>query len=122
MPGTIGHREVIPRLPDFLALHSQLRVQVVLEDQRQDLVRDAVDVSIRPGKLADAGATAQRLTSLPRVVLAARSYVDHAGAPATSKRCLTVGQTRNMDQASNAGVAQKQLTHYAVTEIRSVTV
>src|ERR1700712_445625 len=58
MPGTIGYREVIPRLPAFLAQHPQLRVQVVLEDQRQDLVRDAVDVSIRLGRLADSSATA----------------------------------------------------------------
>ena len=83
MPGTIGYREVIPRLPAFLAQHPQLRVQVVLEDQRQDLVRDAVDVSIRLGKLADSSATAQLLTSVPRVILAARSYVDQAGAPSS---------------------------------------
>ena len=83
MPGTIGYREVIPRLPAFLAQHTQLRVQVVLEDQRQDLVRDAVDVSIRLGKLANSTATAQLLTSVPRVMLAARSYVDQAGAPSS---------------------------------------
>jgi DNA-binding transcriptional LysR family regulator len=81
MPGTIGYREVIPRLPTFLALHPRLRVQVVLEDQRQDLVRDAVDVAIRLGKLEDSGATAQRLTTAPRVILAARSYVEQAGSP-----------------------------------------
>jgi len=83
MPGTIGYREVIPRLPAFMALHPQLRVQIVLEDQRQDLVRDAVDVSIRLGKLTDSSATAQLLTSVPRVLLAARSYVDQAGAPSS---------------------------------------
>ena len=83
MPGTIGYREIIPRLPPFLALHPQLRVQVVLEDQRQDLVRDAVDVSIRLGKLDDSGAVAQRLTSAPRVILAARSYVERAGVPSS---------------------------------------
>lgn len=82
MPGTVGYHVVIPRLPAFLTSHPQLRVQVVLEDQRQDLVRDAVDVSIRLGKLADSGATAQLLTSVPRVMLAARSYIDQAGTPA----------------------------------------
>ena len=86
MPGTVGYREVIPRLAAFLALHPQLRVQIVLEDQRQDLVRDAVDVSIRLGKLADSGATAQLLTSVPRFLLAARSYVAHAGTPAAPRR------------------------------------
>lgn len=81
MPSTIGYREVIPRLSGFTNRHPLLRVQVLLEDQRQDLVRDAVDVSIRLGKLTDATATAQLLTSIPRVILAARSYVDEAGAP-----------------------------------------
>jgi molybdate transport repressor ModE-like protein len=83
MPGTIGYREVIPRLPGFLTLHPRLRVQVVLEDQRQDLVRDAVDVSIRLGKLTDSSATAQLLTSARRVILAARSYVDTFGTPSS---------------------------------------
>lgn len=83
MPGTIGYRKVIPRLAGFLALHPHLRVDVVLADQRQDLVRDAVDVSIRMGKLTDSAATAKLLASVPRVVLAARSYIERAGLPAT---------------------------------------
>jgi DNA-binding transcriptional LysR family regulator len=81
MPGTVGYREVIPRLPAFTALHPALRIQILLEDQRQDLVRDAVDVSIRLGKLADSAATAQLLTSVPRVILAAKGYVEQNGAP-----------------------------------------
>ena len=81
MPSTVGYREVIPRLPGFTSLHPALRVQVVLEDQRQDLVRDAVDVAIRLGKLADSSATAQLLTTIPRVILASPAYVERAGAP-----------------------------------------
>ena len=81
MPGTIGYREVIPRLPAFLALHPRLRIQIFLEDQRQDLIRDAIDVSIRLGRLTDSAATSQLLTSVPRTLIAARSYLDHAGTP-----------------------------------------
>lgn len=83
MPGTIGYHEVIPRLPAFLALHPRLRVQLLLDDQRQDLVRDAVDVSIRLGRLTDSGATAQRLASVPRFILASPGYVARFGAPAS---------------------------------------
>jgi molybdate transport repressor ModE-like protein len=81
MPSTIGYREVIPRLTSFTDQHPGLRIEVVLEDQRQDLVRDAVDVSIRLGKLTDSSATAQLLTSIPRVILAAKSYVEQSGIP-----------------------------------------
>ncbi|CAN5209257.1 LysR family transcriptional regulator [soil metagenome] len=81
MPSTMGYREVIPRLSVFTERHPSLRIEIVLEDQRQDLVRDAVDVAIRLGKLTDSSATAQRLTSIPRVLLAARTYLDRVGYP-----------------------------------------
>ena len=82
MPSSFGYREIIPRLRGFTTRHPAVRVQIILEDQRQDLVRDAVDVSIRLGKLADSSATAQLLTSIPRRVIASRSYLDEAGTPA----------------------------------------
>jgi DNA-binding transcriptional LysR family regulator len=83
MPSTMGYREIIPRLPGFTDQHPGLRIEIVLEDHRQDLVRDAVDVAIRLGKLTDSRATAQLLTSIPRVILAAPRYVDKAGTPAS---------------------------------------
>lgn len=83
MPSSIGYREIIPRLPAFTARHPALQVQILLDDQRQDLVRDAVDVAIRLGRLSDASATAQLLTCIPRVILASRSYVDEAGIPSS---------------------------------------
>lgn len=88
MPSTIGYREVIPQLTAFTALHPALRIQVVLEDQRQDLVRDAVDVAIRLGKLTDASATAQLLTTLRRVILASPAYLAAAGTPSTPEELL----------------------------------
>lgn len=79
----MGYLEVIPRLTGFIELHPGLRIQVLLEDQRQDLVRDAVDVAIRLGTLSDASATAQKITTIPRVILASRRYLDKAGKPDT---------------------------------------
>jgi DNA-binding transcriptional LysR family regulator len=83
MPSTMGYLEVIPRLTGFTELHPALRLQILLEDQRQDLVRDAVDVAIRLGTLSDASATAQKITTIPRVILASRRYLDKAGEPIT---------------------------------------
>jgi len=83
MPSSLGYREVIPRLPAFASLHPALDIQVVLVDQRQDLVRDAVDVALRMGKLGDSSATAQLITTVPRMIIAAKSYLDMVGTPAT---------------------------------------
>jgi DNA-binding transcriptional LysR family regulator len=48
-PTSFGVRTVIPRIAAFTAKHPELRIHLILEDRRQDLVRDAVDVAIRLG-------------------------------------------------------------------------
>ena len=81
MPASVAIREVIPRLTPFLELHPELRLQVLLGDRPQDLVKDAVDVAIRLGRLVDSSATATLITRIQRVIIASRDYVDRCGAP-----------------------------------------
>jgi DNA-binding transcriptional LysR family regulator len=83
MPTSFGIRDVIPRLATFAALHPSLRIQLLLEDRRQDLVRDAVDVAIRLGRLVDSTATAKLVATIPRVVVASPGYLARHGVPAT---------------------------------------
>ena len=83
MPTSVGTREVIPRLRSFSELHPGLHVHVLLKDGRQDLVRESVDVAIRVGRLTDSTATLRLLTEIPRVVVAAPSYLEQMGCPAT---------------------------------------
>lgn len=83
MPSSVATREVIPRLAPFMATHPELRVEIMLGDQPQDLVRDAVDVAIRLGRLVDSTATARLIATIPRVVVAAPGYLDAYGVPDT---------------------------------------
>lgn len=83
MPSTVATRAVIPRLAPFMALHPELRVEVMLGDHPQDLVRDAVDVAIRLGRLVDSTATARLIATIPRVVVASPAYLDSYGVPDT---------------------------------------
>jgi DNA-binding transcriptional LysR family regulator len=52
-PGSFGTRQVIPRLPGFLAQHPQLRVELLISDRTDDLVAEGVDMALRLGRLAD---------------------------------------------------------------------
>ncbi len=81
MPASVGLREVIPRLPAFAAKHPRLQIEIQMDDRRQDLVRDAVDVAIRVGRLLDSSATAKLITSVPRVAIASPDYLASAGMP-----------------------------------------
>ncbi len=81
MSSSMANREIIPRLAPFAARYPKLNIQVLLDDKRQDLVREAVDVAIRIGRLTDSSATARLIAKVTRVIIASPSYLDKAGTP-----------------------------------------
>ena len=81
MPTSVALRDVIPRLGTFTQMHPDLHVHIIMEDKRQDLVREAVDVAIRVGRLPDASATARLIARTPRTIIAAPGYLESAGIP-----------------------------------------
>ena len=81
LSSSFGVREVIPRLPKFLERHPALRVDMGINDQRQDLVVDGVDVALRLGTLPDSSAVARKLAEAPRVVVASPAYLKRRGSP-----------------------------------------
>ena len=74
-------REVIPRLPPFMARHPGLRIDLAIDDQYQNLVVEGVDVALRFGALTDSNATARLLDTSPRLLLASPDYLRRAGTP-----------------------------------------
>ena len=46
-------REIIPRLAVFMSRHPALQIDLMMADQRQDLVAEGVDVAFRFGALSD---------------------------------------------------------------------
>ena len=80
-PSSIAVRELIPRLMPFAAMHPDLKIDVRMGDQPQDLVKDAVDVAIRIGNLTDSTATAMLITYIPRVIVASPGYLARHGTP-----------------------------------------
>jgi DNA-binding transcriptional LysR family regulator len=74
-------REVIPRLPKFLAAHPELRVELLSNDRYQDLVTEGIDVAFRFGSLPDSSATARKIIDVPRILAAAPSYLEEHGTP-----------------------------------------
>lgn len=76
-------REIIPRLPEFMAMHPALRIELAMSDRRQNLIVEGVDVALRFGMLPDSTATAKRLGVSTRVLVASPGYLQRAGVPAT---------------------------------------
>ncbi len=76
-------REIIPRIPEFVSAHPELKVDFVLTDVMQDLIDQAIDVAIRFGDLADSTLVARKIGETPRMAIASPAYLEKAGTPKT---------------------------------------
>ncbi len=81
-------REVIPRLSVFVDRHPALQIDLMIDDQRQDLVSEGVDVALRFGVLPDSTATARRILTWPRILVASQPYL-HRMPPLLTPADLT---------------------------------
>jgi DNA-binding transcriptional LysR family regulator len=82
MPSTMGIRVVLPNLSAFAERHPLLHLELLLEDQWQDMVKEAVDVGIRVGTLPDLAGTARLIGTMHRVIVASPDYIMRHGTPA----------------------------------------
>jgi DNA-binding transcriptional LysR family regulator len=75
MSSSFSVREVVPRLPAFLAQHPHLRVSLKVSDVRQDLVTEGLDLVFRLGALVNSTTIARKLGQGPRLVAASPAYL-----------------------------------------------
>lgn len=80
---TFASLMILPRLPEFLATHPDLEVDIILDDRMIDLVSEGVDIALRIGDLADSSAVARRIATGRRSVVASPAYLDRHGVPRT---------------------------------------
>jgi DNA-binding transcriptional LysR family regulator len=80
---TFARIYLMPRLPEFLAQHPDLEMEVVLDDRNIDLVREGIDIALRMGNLADSSLTARRIARCRHIVLGTPAYFERAGLPTT---------------------------------------
>jgi DNA-binding transcriptional LysR family regulator len=94
-----GRKVVTPALIDFLKLHPQLEVNLVLSDDILDMVVQGLDLAIRvTSRLRDSSLVARRLADNPRGLYASPSYLGTAGTPLrlaelAAHDCLPDGST-----------------------------
>lgn len=95
-------RTLLPRISAFSDQHPALRIEFMLNDDKQDLVGDAVDVALRVGALTDSSAVARKIGVVHRTLAASPDYLAKAGTPREpaelTQHTLIVGPAgRSMD-------------------------
>lgn len=80
-PVNLARERIIPRLPEFLAAHPGLELQVSATDRRVDVLREGFDCVLRVGALQEASLQVRRLGALAMVNCVSPSYVARHGVP-----------------------------------------
>lgn len=80
-PYTVTVTTLAPILHDFRRRYPDVQVDVVLSNERLDLVAHDIDVAIRFGSLPDSSLVARRLASFSTHIYASEGYLSRHGEP-----------------------------------------
>ncbi|MBA2351371.1 MAG: LysR family transcriptional regulator [Burkholderiales bacterium] len=80
-PYSLGSDAVAPLLPAFMALHPEVRVEMLLSSENLDLVATEMDLALRVGKLQDSTLAARRLGIIRSQTYASPRYLERYGEP-----------------------------------------
>ena len=87
MPVGFGRRVIVPALPEFLARHPELAIDIELSDRMVDLAEEGLDVAIRIGELADTRTIAKELYRIRFVTCAAPTRNPESSTGASASCC-----------------------------------
>jgi DNA-binding transcriptional LysR family regulator len=76
-----GHFLLAPRLPEFLAAHPDLSVDLYVRDHLGDFVGEGFDVAVRFGEPEPSGLTCRLLMRAKVLTCASRAYLARLGTP-----------------------------------------
>jgi DNA-binding transcriptional LysR family regulator len=93
-PMSFGYLHLAPAIPEFLARHPEVAIDMVMNDRFVDLVDEGFDVAVRIARMADSSLVARKLAPIRRAICASPAYFARHGVPATPDdlkvhECLT---------------------------------
>ena len=80
-PAGFGRRHVAPLVPQFHALHPDVRISLNLSDRVVDLGAEGFDCAVRVGDLPDSSYISTRLADNHRLCVATPAYLKKHGTP-----------------------------------------
>jgi DNA-binding transcriptional LysR family regulator len=86
---TFARLHIIPHLPQFLAAHPSLDIDILLDDRNIDVIEAGIDVALHMGQLTESSLIARKIGQSPRRVIGTPAYFSTTGVPRTPADLLT---------------------------------
>ncbi len=80
-PSTFAQLYIAPILPEFLALHPGISLDLRLSDMEFDLIQGSFDLALRDSALPDSSLKGRKLADDMRILCASPEYLDQHGTP-----------------------------------------
>lgn len=78
-----GHHFLLPLVPEFLQLHPDITLDIVLTDEIIDILEQRTDVAVRAGPLKSSNLIARKLGSTRKIIVGSLRYLIRHGTPTT---------------------------------------
>ncbi len=80
-PTLFGRLHVLPIVNDFMKIHRDINIQLMLSNHVVDLLEEHIDLAIRIGTLSDSSMIALEAGSVRQIVCASPGYLSQHGRP-----------------------------------------
>ena len=87
-PPVIGATHITRAIAEFLKIHSDLTVDLILQSSPGDMIDEGIDIAIYLGTLDDTSMVARKLASSSMIVCGAPAYFERHGIPETPEDLL----------------------------------
>jgi DNA-binding transcriptional LysR family regulator len=95
--------QVVPLLPRFFERYPEVQMDLLIEDRRVDLVRENIDISVRPWLPENTSLVVRKIFEFERILCASPAYLKRYGAPRSPEE---LGRHRCMGVSSIPGYTQ----------------
>jgi DNA-binding transcriptional LysR family regulator len=80
-PQALGRNYLMPVVMEFLALHPQLQIELLFDDDYIDLMDQRIDIALRVGGIDDRTLISRRLATVDLLLVASPAYLSARGTP-----------------------------------------
>ncbi|MCL9773633.1 LysR family transcriptional regulator [Vibrio methylphosphonaticus] len=128
-----GQQYLQPVISKFMKLYPEVKVTLILDDKRSDIIADHFDVAFRIGKLTTSNLIAKKIANTNFALVASHQFIEQYGLPSSPEGLLSLPaviysngdvslDSFDMSESPNSNVMKsyKMQGNYKVSDVRTM--